>query len=219
MDVASRLSRLVERRNKKITAEAGLDLLMGAGFLALLYGGLLFLSWLWFYRVRASSPGYCALGLTFATAMCCGVVAWRQVDPFRGLAPMTQTQKALTFISQASPNVLYFSPLHAGAGLVGLMSSGFEPLFEGIGRLRNQLSTSDEIHAEAATILVQSSRRLKLKSIRSVPALLLLKQLSLVRVEINGVTELLRPTEKGERLLSRTRPRQVVDTALPGAHI
>ena len=137
MAVADRIAKLVERRNKKLAKEAWLDVAMGVFWLTVIYGMLLVLSYVWFMRARFASPGQWSLGFTIGTATCCALLAWRQVDPLRGIAPMTNTQKALTFISHASPHMLYFSPLHAAGGLVELLTSGFRPLFDGIGQFLN----------------------------------------------------------------------------------
>lgn len=198
---ADRIAKLVRKRNKKLQNEALIDLGIGAFWLTVIYGSLLVLSCVWFMRVRVDSPETWAFWLTVGTAGCCGLVAWRQVEPMRGIAPMTDTQRALTFISQASPNVLYFSPLHAGAGLVELMSSGFRPFFDGLGQYLNRVSESPDVQTQAAEILVQTANGLPLRSVGSPEALLLLRQLKLVRIEIRGVTDTLLPTERGERLL------------------
>lgn len=220
MAVADRIAKLVGRRNKKLAEEAQLDVAMGLFWLTVIYGMLLALSWMWFMRARFASPGQWSLGFTIGTATCCALLAWRQVDPLRGIAPMTNTQKALTFISHASPHMLYFSPLHAAGGLVELLTSGFRPLFDGIGQFLNLLSTAEDVQSQAADMLAKAERgRFAMQSIKSPEPLLLLRQLKLVRVELRGVTELLLPTERGEALLSRTRPRGVTVGTLPGAYI
>lgn len=205
--VAARLHDLVRRHNGSVAADAALKAALGIVFSFLTFGLVYWFGWFVGVFVarqvglQAWQFGAIMTGLFLIVATWS---AWRRVDPLAGVPRMTDRQWLLTVISQASPDILYFSPRHASAGLAMLLLGGPAGIFQAIGIWAHRLPANDTRIAEAARLLAACEMACPIEQIRDPAAAFLLKRLALIKLVPGRSSQAFALTEKGIGVLGRT---------------
>jgi hypothetical protein len=208
LHIAKRLNDMANRYNRELWFEGVMKALLGAGF-SLVTFGMLFWFWWFVGFFMAGSVGLQAWQFsTLLTGLFLIVAiwsAWQRVDPLAGLPPLTNQQLMLTMISQASPNLLYFSPRHATAGAALLLLGGPANLFEAFGIWHYRLSVEPSLIEESAHLLEACEPNYPIEHVHEPCAALLLKRLALVKIVPTETSTALALTEKGASILSRAK--------------
>jgi hypothetical protein len=205
MSAGRNIARIVARRNGETALEAFGEVALGVLFTALTFGVVYWLAWVFGFfglsgalGMRASELAAWITGVLFVVAV---LSAWRQVDPLQSLPPLTQRQELLTTISMASPNVLYFSPRHASAGVAMLLLGGPVNVMRGVGAWRHRVRWRGVTPDQAGALLARCERGLPLEQLDDLAGALLLRRLALIRVTGLGGTKTVELTEKGRAAL------------------
>jgi hypothetical protein len=122
-----------------------------------------------------------------------------------GLKPLSDGQLLLTWISQASPQLLYFSPRHATAGVAMLLIGGPANVFEALGVWGYRLQLDPSLIEEAAQLLEACARKCPIDQVRQPFAAALLKRLALIKIAGQEDSVALTVTEKGSDVLAQGR--------------
>ena len=205
--LANRIQKRAEKRNKELTIQAAVVTLMGVLWSLLVFGGIYALTWMVSFLTMplrfSHSLAALIVMLIFLTVAICS--AWKRVDLFAGLAPLTNIQVALTIVSPVMGNFYYSSPRHTTAGFAFVLLAGPLNLLEAIGLWNHRLLFDDTICQEAAELLQRCQKEISAKKIDCQPAaVVLLKRLALIKsIDHNGST-VVTATEKGDHLLKRS---------------
>ena len=203
-----RFGQLVAGQNQEIRLQAGIQMATGALY-SLAVGGAIWLT-IWvpavFTCIDFRQASHWAWGVVLVFAGVATFEAWRQVEPFAALEPLTEWQRALTAFSQATPGFVYFSPRHASAGIAFLLLAGPESLFSATKLWRSQLPADPEAQANALGLL-QDLQRPSLASQVPPEAATTLHRLGLIKIlpgegrSLDGFDSIVAITEKGQSLL------------------
>ncbi len=201
----TRIRKLISQRNNEIMLHAVIELALGVLFCVLVYGFVFV--WMWglggFFATQLSlTRTQFALSVVGLFMAVCFFSAWRRVDPLQSVAPMTDTQLMLTYISLASPNLLYFSPRHASAGVAAILIGGPKNILSAIGNWRHRLPGSSSLVAEAADLLILAQHGVAINMIPSPRAAVLLRRLALIKPVDHGHDIEMVLTENGRETLA-----------------
>ncbi len=199
------LGDMVRRCNRKLAFDAVLKASMGVLFSVLTFGFVYWAGWFFgFFFARYLSLHAWQFGVIFAGLLLVVATwsAWRRVDPMAGLQRLSDTQLLLTLISQASPNILYFSPRHATAGAALILIGGPANVVQAFGIWAHRIRVEGSLIADAARLLASCQTRLPVKQVREPAAALLLKRLALIKVIPSGDSVALALTDKGFAVLA-----------------
>ena len=204
--VAGRLLHRIRARNHELVVEILIEAVLGILFTVLTSVAVFGIAWfvgksIGGFRFSAATV---ALGVTAVYLLVSTISAWRNVDPFAGLVPMSDADRLAFAVSGMVSGYVHFNR-HSVAGLAAVLMGGPLNL---VGALRNwlhRLPTDPELIAQAAGILAACRPEVDLKKTRSsAAAAVLLRRLNLIvpRAESTVVTL----TERGRDLISRDRP-------------
>jgi hypothetical protein len=209
--VSKRLYALATRYNRELWFEGVAKALLGVGFTLLVFGMLFWFWWVVGFFMAGSVGLEAGQFSTLVTGLFWIVAigsAWQRVDPLAGLQPLSDRQRMLTLISQASPHLLYFSPRHATAGAALLLLGGPAKLLEAIGSWPYLLALSPSLVEKSACLLAACKANVPIDRVRDPHAALLLKRLALIKTVPMEESVALTLTEKGASLLSPAKARE-----------
>ncbi|HWG43229.1 MAG TPA: hypothetical protein VN688_10620 [Gemmataceae bacterium] len=216
--IAARLHDMASQHNRELVFEGVGKALLGGIFSFITFGLLFWFGWFAGFFVAGSFGlqawqfGALVTGLFLIVAMWS---AWQRVDPLAGLPPLSDQQLLLTMISQASPNLLYFSPRHATAGAALLLLGGPTNLFEAFGVWGYRLGVAPSSIEEASHLLEACEANYPIEHVREPSAALLLKRLALIKIVPTEDSVALTLTEKGASVLSRAKARAAKRSTVP----
>jgi hypothetical protein len=202
--LVQRVGDLVRRHNRELAFDALLKGSMGIVFSLVTYGVLFWMGWfIGFFVARHLNLqpwqfGAMVAGLFLVVALWS---AWQRVDPLAGLKRLSDRQKLLTLISQASPGLLYFSPRHATAGAALILLGGPNNVVEAFGIWAYRLPGAGSLVEEASRLLTSCQTALPAEEVREPVAALLLRRLGLIKVIPSEDSASLTLTDKGLALL------------------
>src|SRR5262249_14987358 len=140
--------------NGELLLEMAIELGMGMLFTILVAGGLYFvIRFLCFqFGVFGASNSRIALGVTALFLLVGTISAWRHVNPFAGLKPMSGADYLMFAVSGA---VTGMTPMnrHSIAGFAALIMGGPENLVSALRTWLHRLPTNPRLLDEAAEIL------------------------------------------------------------------
>ena len=188
MTPADRLKKLVKAKNNELEEQAKAEFAIGAVFAAIVLGAFLFGGFL-LGLIVAGGEGTAfdafmfALPLTVVIAVVATLVAWQSVAPKRQLLPMDDPDEMMEILATGTPAGLYFVPKHDLPGGLGMIFGGPENILKGYGILQNKVSDDPELLERCTKLLKRCEDGYPLKRMKNPQAAVLLRQLSLVRVE------------------------------------
>jgi hypothetical protein len=203
--IATRLQDLVLRYNRELALDAALKALLGVLFSFLVFGLLFWFGWFIGvfvarnFNLQAWQFGCLVSGLFLLAATWS---AWRRVNPLAGLPRLTDRQLLLTLLSQASPDILYFSPRHATAGVAVLLIGGPANLFQALGVWAYRIRADAALIEAASRLLVECQEKCPVMRVAEPAAALLLRRLALIKIVLSGESSALTATDKGRAVLS-----------------
>jgi hypothetical protein len=180
--VAQRILRRVRARNRQLAIEMSIELAMGILFTILsagfLYGVVRFICF------RFAGDGFpssnVALGVMVAYTIGGFVAAWRQVDPFENLTPMSSSERDSIAASAIAPGYTHVNR-RSVAGTGSFLMAGQVNLVSALATWRLRLSAKPELIDQAAEILAASSPDLDPKRCKRSPdAVKLLRRMNLI---------------------------------------
>lgn len=199
--ISERIGKRVRARNRQLLLDAALAAAMGVLFTLLTFG-VLFCVMYWLVlalglRVGLGA-GQTAGLLTALVFVVCVVSAWRSVDPFAALRPMSDGELLAMTISRAMPDVVYMNR-HTVAGIATLLMGGPNNLATAVGMWCHRLSEDGGLHVRAAKVLSACEPESDVTKQRDLHAALLLRRLGLIipRADTNRIAI----TEKGRSVL------------------
>src|SRR5437762_457791 len=202
--ILDQLRYVVRQRNRELSLDAALKIGMGFVFSLLTFG---FLFWLGLF-VGFGVAGYFGLHAWQFAAIFTGIFfvaavwsAWQRVNPLAGVKPMTDRELMLTLLSQASGQILYFSPRRATVGAALIILGGPVNVVEGIGIWAHRLPGDPALIEQAAQLLESCQVPFPFKQVRSPAAAYLLKRLALIKVVPHGESSALTVTQKGSTIV------------------
>jgi hypothetical protein len=199
--ITSRLLRRIEARNYELMTEMAIEAGMGVLFTALTSGVLFCVAWFVCAAIggRAFPTTTVALGITGLYVAVSAVSAWRHVDPFAGLAPMSDADRLAFAVS----GYAYFKG-HSVAGLAAVLMGGPVNLVGALRSWLHRLPTDPMLVAQAAEILSACRPEVDLKNVRSSgSAAVLLRQLNLIVPRVD--TTIVALTERGREVVGPNR--------------
>jgi hypothetical protein len=212
--VADRLRQLVQSHDRERALEAVFGSAMGLAFTAVTFGVVFGLSW-FFGLSFGRHLGLHAwqFGLLVAAVFLVAAVwsAWQQVDPFAGLAPPSDEQMLLTYISHMSSDFFYASPRHVTAGTAAILIGGPANLFKAVGVWRPRLRADASRINDAARLLADCREKFPAAQVCRPAAASLLKRLALIKFVPAGDSVDLTVTERGAKVLSKGRKVEISD--------
>ncbi len=206
--IAARLQDAADRHNREVKLEVWGKVLLGVGFSFLVFGFVFWFGWVAAcilghpLDLEAWQFGALVTGLFFIVATWS---AWQRVDPLSGLQPLSDGQRLLTLISQATPGLIYFSPRHASAGAAVVLLGGPLNVLEGLGIWVCRLRADPVLIEEAARLLAACREPYPVEEVREPAAALLLLRLKLIKAAPSGESAVVLLTEKGEKMLPRKK--------------
>jgi hypothetical protein len=209
--IVDRLHSLVRERNREIAIDATIKVLLGVLFSLLVFGFVFWGTWLvgFFvgssWNIRPWQLGLLVASLFFVVALWS---AWRHVNPLAGLKPLSDEQLLLTIVSQATADVVYFSPRHALAGAALLLIGGPANIVEAVGIWAYRIRADGPLVDEAARLLTLCEGGCPPERVREPAAALILRRLALIKVVPSGDDVVLTLTEKGLTALTGGRARR-----------
>jgi hypothetical protein len=210
IDLTHRLNEMVRRRNRELAFDAALKASLGIFFTLITYGVLFWMGWVvgvlvaHSFNLRPWQFAAILSGTFFVVAMWS---AWRRVDPLVGLSRLSDQQLLLTLISQASPELLYFSPRHATAGAALILLGGPANVFEALGIWAHRIRVHGSLIEDASRLLQSCDGGLPVEQVDVPGAAVLLKRLALITIVPKGESAALVLTDKGFAILSRGKQR------------
>lgn len=201
--IAGRLHDMVRQYNRKLAADAMLQLVLGIAFCSLTFGFVFWVAWFsssLFLRnlgLHAWQFGAVFSGLFIVVAVWS---AWSRVDPLADLKPLSEREQMHRLVSLAV-GLTYFSPRHATAGAAVMLLGGPASIFQALGIWAHRLRANDAIIAEASSLLAASDPQCPIEKIHEIASAVLLKRLGLIKVVPNGESHALTLTEKGRKIL------------------
>jgi|GEM_PF-1908307 len=202
--IAERLRRRVRKHNRERTLAAFGEAALGLVFSAVIFG--LFYCFAWFIALLMGW-GFGRSGRLFpllATAvyfLVSLISAWREVNPFAGLKPLTDAERTLTIISHSSSATLFFNPRLATAGAASFLLAGPTSLLSAFRVWCDRLPSDDQSLERAATVLAATKPGLDADRLKDTESALLLRRLRLIKPLPQGEKTILLPTERGETVL------------------
>jgi hypothetical protein len=204
--IRSRLLRQVQSRNGELQIEAAIEAGLGILFTALTAGVVFCLAWFVCFlsgarRVPAINISLLVTGIFVLVGT---ISAWRHVDPFAGLKPMSEAQHSMIDLSHAVDGYVHINR-HSVAGIATLVMSGPVNLVSALRTWRHRLPTDPELLDKATQILAACRPEVDLKKFgKCMPAALLLRRLTLIVPRDDST--IIRLTEKGNDLCSGIKP-------------
>lgn len=201
--VAGRLLRHVQAYNRKLMLEATIDAVMGILFTTITSGVVFCIAWfvcisLGGRRFPASTVALCATGIYFLVS---AISAWRHVDPFAGLKPMSEAEHLLLAAS-SMVDVYVHMNRHTVAGLSLIMMGGPVNLVSALGSWLHRLPADATSIEQAVEILCACHPEVDLKKFKSsMPAAVMLRRLNLIVPR--GESTLVKQTEKGRDIVGK----------------
>ena len=121
-----------------------------------------------------------ALGATGIFVLVSAVSAWRHVDPFAGLKPMSNADHLLFAVSSMVDGYVHVNR-HTVAGLASVLMGGLVNLVSALGSWLHRLPTDPLVIDQAAGILSACRPEVDLKQVNSsMHAAVLLRRLNLI---------------------------------------
>jgi hypothetical protein len=204
--IAGRLLRRVRERNRELAMEATIELVMGVLFTALTSGVVFCLAWFVCISIAGGRfpAAMVALGVTGIFLFVSVVSAWRHVDPFAGLKPMSDTDHLLFAASHAVDGYVHMNR-HTVAGMATLLIGGPVNLVSALERWLQRLPTDPVLIDQAAEMLGSCRPEFDLKNLRPrAPAAVLLRRLNLIVPR--GDSTIVTLTERGRTVVGQNRP-------------
>lgn len=201
MTPAETIARLVREKNEALDKEAKVEYGIGAVFTLLVFGAIFALTWL--VGLMADQSMLFSVGLTFALFALSAFVAWKTVAPQRQLHPMDSPREVVDLLSGSTPAALFFHPRHELPGGAGFLMSGPESLLKAFGIQQNKLPDDPALHDRAAKLLSKCQEGYPLKRMKQPAAVILVRQLGLVRVERRDAGPTLVLTDTGRVLVDQ----------------
>lgn len=206
MTPEQRLGRYVKAKNKELEGHAKEELIVGATFTGFVFGGLAivgFLIGLISYDSKLFgflfALGIVALAMSLALFAC-----WKTVNPQREIIPMDDPREVTKMLAGATPLGLYFTPEHELPGIASFLFGGPEGLVKYYGVKQHLLSADDALLERSMKLLrICGENGYPLKRMKNPQAAVLLRQLSLVRVEKRDSGLTLVVTEDGRGFLEK----------------
>ena len=201
-----RLLRRVEARNRELVLEAAVDAGMGLVVLAVTSGVVFCVAWyvcisLGGLQFPASRVALCVTAIFVVIG---AISAWRSVDPFAGLKPMSDTDHVLFAASTFVDGYVHMNR-HTVAGLASVVMGGQANLVSALRSWLHRLPSDPLTIDEAAKILNACRPEVDLKTVAcSWNAAILLRRLNLI-IPRTGTT-LVSLTEKGRDIVGTGRP-------------
>ncbi len=195
--IANRLLKRVRARNRELALQATIEAAMGAFFTALTAGVLFCIAW--FVGVSIGGGRFpasaVALGVTVIFVLVSMISAWRHVDPFAGLKPMSNADHLMFAVSGMVDGYVHMNR-HTVAGLAAVLMGGPVNLVGALGTWLHRLPTDRALIDQAAEILRSCRPDFDLNQVRSrAAAAVLLRRLNLIVPRANSAIVTL--TEKG----------------------
>ncbi len=206
MSTVEQIRRLVAERNRELGLEAAVEAALGLLFSAIVFGGVFWTTWLvCFFVIFRPTP--IAAIVTGVFAAVSTISAWRRVDPYADLAPLTADEKVQEHIALGLGYVTGFPMVtrRSLSGAAAVLIGGPANLFEAWATWHHRLPTGDRLLHEAATVFQEADRGLDLRSVRDPAAVNVLHRLGLIRTEVTGRdTVTIRLTQKGQDVARRS---------------
>jgi len=201
--IAGRLLLRVQARNHELMIETAVEAGMGTLFTTLTAGVVFCIAWFVCISLggrRFPSPTV-ALVTTGIYVLVSAISAWRHVDPFAGLKPMSDTDHLLFAASSMVDGYVHVNR-HTVAGLATVLMGGPVNLVSALGSWLHRLPTDPALLDQAVGILSACRPEVDLKQARaSLPAAVLLRRLNLIVPRANSTSVTL--TEKGRDVLGK----------------
>jgi hypothetical protein len=203
--IASRLLRRIKARNHELMVEIAIEAALGILFTVLTSVAVFAIAWFVGFSIGGFrfSASTVALGVTAIYLLVSVISAWRNVDPFAGLAPMSDADRMAFAVSGMVSGYVHFNR-HSVAGLAAVLMGGPMNL---VGALRNwlhRLPTDPRLIDQAAEILSACQPEVDLKKIRSSgAAAVLLRRLNLIVPSVDSTVVTL--TEKGRDVVGQNQ--------------
>ncbi|MBI3862154.1 MAG: hypothetical protein HY290_09695 [Planctomycetia bacterium] len=203
--IAARVLRRVQARNRELAIEATIEAGMGILFTALTSGVVFCIAWFVCIsiaggRFPSSTVALCVTAVFFVVGM---ISAWRHVNPFAGLKPMSGTDHLLFAVSGAVGGYMHMNR-HTVAGLALVLMGGPENLVGALRTWLHRLPSDPAVIDQAAGILTACRPEVDLKRIdASVQAAILLRRLNLIVPRGDSTTVTL--TEKGRNIVEKDK--------------
>lgn len=195
--IASRLLRRVQVRNRELMIETTIEAAMGIFFTALTSGVVYCIAWYVCFtlggrRFPASTVALATMGIFVIVS---AISAWRHVDPFAGLKPMSDAEHLMFAASSMVDGYVHMNR-HTVAGLATVVMGGPVNLVSALGSWLHRLPTDPALIDQAAGILSACRPEVDLKQVcSSLHAAVLLRRLNLIVPRANSTFVTL--TEKG----------------------
>ncbi|MCA9293441.1 MAG: hypothetical protein KDA20_06480 [Phycisphaerales bacterium] len=198
---AANIRRLIAERNRELALRAAIECSTGVLFSLFVFGGVfvfgLFMGLLVADKLGLSAVQFALIVLTVFLAACFWS-AWRRVDPFEGLSPVSEGEYFAVLVA-ASGTAMYFQPRLVSAGGAALLLGGPENIFNSISTWRHRLPDDDALVNDAANFLILAQHGIKVSDIQSMPAAVLLRRLALIKpIQLDG-QDVMVLTEKGKQ--------------------
>ena len=208
-----RLLAYVDERNAQLTTDAALQAGMGLGFCVLTFGGFWWVAWLLFGSFRHGFSSPLPLTVTAIYAAVATWSAWRGVNPYDNLRPLTNAEVQRREIEEAVRLCIASAGLGSGgaglglarregiAGCAHVLLAGPEGVIKGLRTWRKRLVPDPTLLLAAQGLLDAAAH--EPQTLDANPrAAILLAHLGLVRFEADPTDGAVRlhPTAKGKRL-------------------
>jgi hypothetical protein len=199
--IAGRLLRRIQARNRELLLEAAIEAGMGVLFTALTSAVVFCIAWF----VCSSFGGFrfpawtAALAVTAIYVLVSAISAWRQIDPFAGLTPMSDAQHLAIAVSSVLDGYVHINR-HTVAGLAAILMGGPLNLVSALRTWLHRLPTGPALIDQAVDILSSCRPDVDLKKSRlNARAAVLLRRLNLIVPRADATVLAL--TEKGRDLV------------------
>ena len=186
--------------------EATIELAMGILFTALTSGVVFCVAWFVCISIAGGRfpAALLALGVTGLFFLVSVVSAWRHVDPFAGLKPMSDADHLLFAASHMVDGYVHMNR-HTVAGLAAVLIGGPVNFVSALERWLHRLPTDPVLIDQAAELLNSCRPEIDLEKVRlRAPAAALLRRLNLIVPR--GDSTVVTLTEKGRTVVGKVRP-------------
>lgn len=210
MKLQDRLAEMVRSRNRELAGDALLKAAIGVVFSLLTFGFVFWFGWFFgiYFSRQLNLPAW-QFGALFTGVFLVAATwsAWRRVDPLAGVAPLTDREWFLMMLSQAAGGLGYFSPRHASAGFAVVLIGGPAGIIEAFGVWAHRIRADAGVIEDAARLLDRCEPQLPIAQVHNLAAAFLLYRLALVKLIGQEEERVLRLTEKGLTIVSRSKKR------------
>lgn len=185
MSSTRRIGRLIAQRNRELSLQAGVELVLGVIFTIVVFGVVFWIAYLaGFFCLSFWRPMNFALIVTGIFAVVAVCSAWRQVDPFANVMPLTEGQEFRQDLAQSLGYAAGVPVVTRGslAGFGSVFIGGPANVFDAISTWRHRLPAGGTLRRSAAELLESARNGIDLEQISDPAAALLLHRLALVRV-------------------------------------